>query len=145
MRIVEFTRADPDCWSLSGDRDRWGIDVCLVTEGAIEFSAPSGDTRVSLYLLEFLVEMKAKLLSNLGAKRFSAKIPLQFSGDGIQLDRDIDLVRIRRRQIVIYESDWNEFIQLFYEYEADVCRAMKEAFPKLSAAAEFQLLFGVTG
>lgn len=145
MRIVEFTREDPDCWSLSGDRERWGSDVCLVTEGAIEFSAPSGDTRVSLYLLEFLVEMKAKLLSNLGTQRFSLKVPLQFSGDGIEIERGVDLVRIIRRQKVIYESEWNEFVQLFFEYEADVCRAMREAFPKLSESAEFKLLFGEAG
>lgn len=146
MKISHFVSGGAgNGWDNSLDREVWSHDICLRTDGTIEFGEGEDTSHLNVLLLEFFLELKAALLSTLGNPNWEKKLALSLSGDGVAIQRERRAIRIMWRDRVLSEMSWNNFLDEFATMERDLGSAMREAFPKLSASAEFQLLFGETG
>lgn len=143
MKIVNFLEGKPgQCWDSSVDSNSWGHDLCLRTEGEIEFGTSPDNLVISVFLLEFFLETKTAVFKTLGNSNFEIKVALPLSGDGYFFSRSNDKVTFKFRYGSARKMRWTQFLQDLEWMESELAAKIQTTFPRKSATMEFKTLFG---
>lgn len=137
-----FTPVPQHGWDQSRDFTPLALESALLTEGYLCFFHEGAETRRCLFLLEFLIEAKTRLLAHFGSSQFTAKLVLPLSAGNFEIERGGERVSLREAATTILSAEYTDFLADFLAFESELRREMASCFPKMASSWEFAMVFG---
>ena len=144
MKITRFgdDRATK-AWEKNEELAFLNSELYFYTEGGVYFSDSKNDITVSVFLLEFYIEMEKFLLKRIGQKSFEDELILQNSGEYFTITKFDHFLSIQyKNKEPAVQYDYDCFVRNdLTKFRQKLIKKLIGTYPRLASLTEWNILF----